>query len=78
MIIPPPRYEEPAVVVPTTDTKRDEYIKWFLNVPSWKCTKCGAVMFGRMDYCVYCKMRLGIHTPREGNSIVMDDGDFVK
>lgn len=43
---------------------RNRRVAIFLNVPNWKCAECGATMFGRMKYCVYCKLRLGKHTPR--------------
>lgn len=49
---------------PRDNAERDRYIRWYINCPNWKCDKCGAVMFGRMKYCVYCKMRLGVETLR--------------
>lgn len=65
MIIPVPKYNEPELSFKDEKDLQDAaYIKWYLNVPSWVCTHCKATMFGRMEYCVYCKLRLGIDTPR--------------
>lgn len=44
--------------------ERNRRITLYLDVKPWKCSECGAVMFGRMKYCVYCKLRLGKDTPR--------------
>jgi hypothetical protein len=62
MLIPRPTYSEPEIELP--DKPDSRWIRWYLDCPSWKCVKCGAVMFGRMEYCVYCKMVLHTHTPR--------------
>jgi hypothetical protein len=66
MLIPIPTHNEPDLEQPQhkNDAERDRYIRWYMDCPSWKCDKCGAVMFGRMKYCVYCKLRLGVDTLR--------------
>ena len=62
MIIPLPKHEE--LQEEQEENKDYARIKEYLNCPPWKCVKCKATMFGRMTYCVYCKLRLGIHTPK--------------
>lgn len=61
MIIPIPKYNE--LEIPSEDWT-PEFALWFMDCPSWKCSKCGAVIFGRIKYCVYCKMVLHVDTPR--------------
>lgn len=40
----------------TTGDQRDyQRIREYLNVPPWKCPVCKGTMFGRMEYCSYCK-----------------------
>jgi len=64
MIIPPPTYNEPELSPEQElDQKQYRWITWFINLPTWKC-HCGAVMMGRMRYCIYCKNKYGRHTPR--------------
>ena len=69
MLIPIPKYNEPEPVEPTRapvhNPETEARVKEYLNVPSWKCVKCKTTMFGRINYCVYCKLRLGIDTPRK-------------
>ena len=65
MMIPIPQYNEPEKTEAQFHSEEEAIrMKAYLNVPSWKCTHCKATMFGRMTYCVYCKLRLGIDTPR--------------
>lgn len=66
LIQPPDEYEEyvEPVSTPTGNVKPQRWYDWYLNVPSWKCAECGATMFGRVKYCVYCKQRLHKDTPR--------------
>lgn len=63
MIIPLPTYTE-VELSPSEEADARQYmwITWFINLPTWKC-HCGAVMMGRMLYCIYCKNH-GRHTPR--------------
>jgi hypothetical protein len=63
MLIPRPTQNEPEEP-DVSELSSGAYIKWYLDVPNWKCNVCHAVMFGRMTYCVYCKVRLGKDTPR--------------
>jgi hypothetical protein len=64
MIVPPPTYNEPELSPEQeADARQYAWITWFINLPTWKC-ECGAVMMGRMKYCIWCKNRLGRHTPR--------------
>lgn len=66
MIIPPPRYEEPEVpVIAVTEHKEAARIRAYLDVPNWKCSACGAIMFGRCKFCAYCKFKLGVDTWKE-------------
>lgn len=65
MLIPIPKYNEPEVSFKDEKELQDAaYIKWYLNVKHWECPKCGTTMFGRILYCVYCKLKLGIDTPK--------------
>jgi len=65
MIIPIPTQNEPEPFESTVIVDANyERIKKFLDVPDWKCTLCGAVMFGRMEYCINCKHTHKRHTPR--------------
>lgn len=47
MIIPIPKHDVQEVYIPP-DTDR---IEWYLNVPPWKCKKCGLTNFGRNEKC---------------------------
>jgi len=71
MIIPRPTHKEEESEA-ANDTSIKPYITQrfldFWNVPDWKC-QCGAVMFGRVKYCIYCKHRLNTHTPRPASYI---------
>jgi hypothetical protein len=62
MIIPRPTYTEQAKEL--NDGPDYDYVRWYISCKNWTCVKCGAVMFGRVKYCVYCKIRLGTHTAR--------------
>jgi hypothetical protein len=70
LIQPPNDYgiPQPELIEPNEDAQkiweRNRRIEIYLNVKPWKCGECGATMFGRMKYCVYCKLRLGKDTPR--------------
>ena len=65
MIIPRPTYREAPVDEGSSyDSPSIEWVRWYQSAADWKCGKCGAVMFGRVKYCVYCKVRLSTHTPR--------------
>lgn len=67
MIVPRPvhREEEPVVKDEELDnTLMTPEFQAFWNVPDWKCIECGAVMFGRVLECVYCRVRLNTRTPR--------------
>ncbi len=65
LITPPPLVDE-QVIEPVVNLNVEESrrIELYLNVPPWICPLCGAKMFGRMTYCVYCKIRHCRHTPR--------------
>jgi len=63
MIIPIPTDNTPANTDADGQLTHD-YIRWRINVPPWKCPKCGCVVFGRAKYCGYCKMQLNTHTAR--------------
>ena len=57
MIIPIPidRKEEPEP--PVTFERADHaYVKWFMNVPSWKCV-CGLTNHGRNERCADWRCR---------------------
>lgn len=62
MLIPIPKYNEPEEL--TDERQSAAWMKWYLNVKHWVCPKCGTTIFGRIVYCVYCKLKLGIDTPR--------------
>lgn len=65
MLIPIPKYNEPELTYAQEHELQDAtYIKWYLDVKHWTCPKCGATIFGRIIYCVVCKLRDGIDTPR--------------
>jgi hypothetical protein len=62
MIIPLPKHDE-SDPLPTKEVDY-EWIRWYINCPNWTCVECGAVMFGRVLACVYCKTVFKKHTPR--------------
>lgn len=69
LITPPNDYgdkpvEKEKTTVVDSSWEERRRIELFLNVKPWKCPDCGTTMFGRVLYCVYCKLRLGKHTPR--------------
>ena len=73
MLIPLPKYKEETAdpkseytvhLTPGEIQKEMDRVRKYLDVPNWTCEKCGAVMFGRMEHCVYCKVRLSTLTPR--------------
>ena len=66
MIIPLPHDNEPEQRK-IDDEYTSEQLEWigeFWRIPDWQCTVCNSVMFGRVSYCIYCKLRLGKHTPK--------------
>jgi len=65
MIIPPPTYIE-------FETERREEgpvdfrkIQDYLKCENWTCDRCGTIMFGRVEYCVYCKLKFGLTIPKK-------------
>ena len=67
MLIPRPKYTGPEARAVTDGEYTEEdynWIRWFINVPDWKCPRCGGTMFGRMEYCIFCKVRHNTHTPK--------------
>ena len=60
MLIPRPTQSEPE----EPELSGAAWIKWYLDVPNWQCVVCQAVMFGRMTYCVYCKVKFGKDIPK--------------
>jgi uncharacterized OB-fold protein len=74
MIIPRPTYTEPAPSdTPNGVTEgQAERIRQYMDCENWTCLKCGAVMFGRMKYCVYCKFKLNVLVLRGQTEWVTD------
>lgn len=74
MLIPRPTYKEEESE-PENDGTIKPYVtpwfRWFWNVPDWKCLICGAVMFGRVENCVYCRIRHNTLTPRPSSYVLM-------
>ena len=67
MFIPIPTDEdEPPLIARSIPTSAEwcRKINEFFAMPSWKCLECKTTMHGTMQYCVYCKLKLGKHTSR--------------
>ena len=62
MIIPRPTYTEPAKEL--HDGPDYDYVRWYINCPSWLCPECGHTQFGRNKFCVYCKLYRNVETLR--------------
>lgn len=64
-IITPPSIDDSDIPEPVIEERSDNNrIRAYLNCPNWKCVECGATMFGRCKFCVYCHFKYGKHTPR--------------
>jgi hypothetical protein len=57
MIINPPTDDPDEVAVTVGEDPSHEYVKWFMNVPSWKCSKCGLTNHGRNEKCADWRCR---------------------
>ena len=64
MIIPLPKYIETEIITTKDDEPDYDYVRWFINCPSWLCPECGHTQFGRNKECVYCRLYRNTHTPR--------------
>jgi hypothetical protein len=56
MILTPPSDDPDEVVIPVGEDPSHEYVKWFMNVPSWKCA-CGLTNHGRNERCADWRCR---------------------
>ncbi len=50
MIFPPPTHTYTEELSQTKEGPSNEWVKWYLDVPSWKCS-CGVTNFGRNVRC---------------------------
>jgi hypothetical protein len=56
-VISPPSDEPDEMIVPDERGINHAYVKWFMNVPSWKCA-CGLTNHGRNERCADWRCRL--------------------
>jgi predicted RNA-binding Zn-ribbon protein involved in translation (DUF1610 family) len=62
MIIPVPTDNE--LTIEQHEPNTHEYVRWYIDCTPWKCPECGSTVFGRCQFCAYCRYVLGKETKR--------------